>query len=70
MNMQKIAVLIGLIVMVGMVIYPPWQSVDADGQASAMGYSFLWKPPEVQNIAPVSYTHLCALLLENFAVQE
>ncbi|MBP6745855.1 hypothetical protein KA344_11515 [bacterium] len=51
MNMQKIAVLIGLIVMVGMVIYPPWQSVDADGQASAMGYSFLWKPPEVQNIA-------------------
>ena len=51
MNMQKIAVLIGLMVMVGMVIYPPWQSVDADGKASAMGYSFLWKPPEVQNIA-------------------
>ncbi len=49
--MQKLAVVIGLIVMVGMVIYPPWQSVDSDNKASAMGYSFLWKPPEVQNIA-------------------
>ncbi|CAN5224178.1 hypothetical protein BH11CYA1_BH11CYA1_48020 [soil metagenome] len=49
MNIQRLAVVIGLIVMVGMVLYPPWQSVDEDNKASAMGYSFLWKPPEVQN---------------------
>jgi hypothetical protein len=48
---QKIVILIGLIVMVGMVVYPPWTSVDEEGKASSMGYGFLWQPPEVNNEA-------------------
>ena len=48
---QKLAILIGLILMVGMAVYPPWISVDEDGKATSMGYSFLWKPPEINNEA-------------------
>ncbi len=51
MNVKTLTITLGIVIMIAMAIYPPWQSIDQDGKVVAMGYSFLWKPPEVQNKA-------------------
>lgn len=51
MNSKTIVIILGIVIMAGMAISPPWQSIDQDGKAVAMGYSFLWKPPVIQNKA-------------------
>lgn len=42
---QQFIILIGIILAVGMVLYPPWVYVDESKVQQPMGYAPIWKPP-------------------------
>lgn len=42
-------VLIGILLVVGMGLYPPWSYVDDNKTVQPMGYAPLWKPPVDRN---------------------
>ncbi len=42
---QKVALLIGCLVISAMAIYPPWLMVEPKEAPYSMGYSFIWNPP-------------------------
>lgn len=48
---QKIALLIGCLVIAAMAIYPPWLMIEPREAPHPMGYSFIWDPPEQQRDA-------------------
>lgn len=45
MQMQQIVVLLGMILVIGMCVYPPWQHQEPGQPARAMGYAPIWQPP-------------------------
>lgn len=42
---QRIILGVGILLVVAMVAYPPWQVVDSSGAKRNLGYGFLWNPP-------------------------
>ncbi len=45
MQMQQIVVLLGMVLVIGMCIYPPWQSQEPGQPPRSMGYAPIWQPP-------------------------
>jgi hypothetical protein len=48
---QKVALLIGCLVIAAMALYPPWLMVEPKEPPYSMGYSFIWNPPSQQRDA-------------------
>ncbi|MEZ4490566.1 MAG: hypothetical protein R3C24_10520 [Cyanobacteriota/Melainabacteria group bacterium] len=47
-NVKPIILILGLLIMVGIGIYPPWVYQNSDGKSTPMGYAPIWAPPEVK----------------------
>ncbi len=46
MRPTKLVTIACLLVMVGMLIYPPWVHQEENGEIKPMGYGFIWQPPQ------------------------
>lgn len=49
--MQKVLLLLGMLMVIAMCLYPPWQYAEPGKPAMSMGYAPIWQPPVVQEQA-------------------
>ena len=45
-NLKSIILISGLVIMLAMGIYPPWNYQSGNGKQVPMGYGFIWAPPQ------------------------
>lgn len=45
-KLKSIILIAGLLIMLLMGLYPPWNFQDGNGKQVPMGYGFIWSPPE------------------------